>query len=148
MIRLPSDVKSNRIKVNGDVFNINLLDGIANLTLSGFDMGNNSLVFTYDDPVWWKISWLYSSCRSKALCSWNFILWKWGLSVVKVTCRCLWEFKYLWYFQWLWSIGGFCCGCWWWSKLFIILTYYPLFFFNIFLFTLILLYCILKNFQL
>ena len=49
LITLPYDVRSKQIKVNGEIYNIDLTGGFTNLTLSGFDLGNNTLVFTYDD---------------------------------------------------------------------------------------------------
>ena len=59
LISLPYDARGNRIEVNGVSYPIDLVAGIANLTLSGFEIGNHSLLFTYDDAKYGEKSVLY-----------------------------------------------------------------------------------------
>ena len=49
LIVLPSDTVGSQIKVNGTFYDINLLGGKANLTLSGFELGENNLEFSFND---------------------------------------------------------------------------------------------------
>ena len=49
-IILPDDATSQEIKVNGKSYEILLSYGLANLTLSDFELGQNILNFTYNDP--------------------------------------------------------------------------------------------------
>lgn len=48
-IVLPNDASSNEIKVNNNIYSIDLENGLANLTLSGLNLGENILNFTYND---------------------------------------------------------------------------------------------------
>ena len=51
-ILLPDDAKSGEIKVNGKSYEIFPINGLASLTLSGFELGENILNFTYNDPYY------------------------------------------------------------------------------------------------
>ena len=51
-IILPDDAKSGKIKVNGKSYDIFPIYGIASLTLSDLELGENILNFTYDDPYY------------------------------------------------------------------------------------------------
>ena len=51
-ILLPDDAKSSEIKVNGKDYEIFPINGLASLTLSDFELGENILNFIYDDPYY------------------------------------------------------------------------------------------------
>ena len=51
-ILLPDDAKSSEIKVNGKAYEIFPINGLASLTLSDFELGENILNFIYDDPYY------------------------------------------------------------------------------------------------
>ncbi|WP_407409068.1 Ig-like domain-containing protein [Methanobrevibacter sp.] len=48
-VALPKDASSNEIKVNNEIHSIDLENGLASLTLSDFNLGENVLNFTYND---------------------------------------------------------------------------------------------------
>ena len=59
-ILLPDDARSGEIKVNGESYDIFPINGLASLTLSDFELGENILNFVYDDPYYGKKSYSLS----------------------------------------------------------------------------------------
>ena len=59
-IQLPHDASVNQIKVNGKIYDIDLVYGLGNLTLSEFEFGENVLLFTYNDEKYGVHSVIYS----------------------------------------------------------------------------------------
>lgn len=58
-IFLPDDASSDEIKVNDVTYEIDVDYGIASLTLSDLEVGENILVFTYDDVKYGEKSYTY-----------------------------------------------------------------------------------------
>ena len=59
-ILLPDDAMSAEIKVNGKAYEIFPINGFASLTLSDFELGENILDFTYNDPYYGEKSYSLS----------------------------------------------------------------------------------------